>query len=419
MFNRTEEEERRYLEVIIEKLDDTIDQVDDNVNHYSKELQEHKSYLWENKTGMDAAEKGSIRESITAKAVSGEAAVALKARLNKLKKSPYFGRIDFLEDRRNEVKSGSGASIGPGADSGTGSDFRTGAYFGPGADFGTGSDVSSDPGKGTASDTDAQDPDPIYIGIHSFFDEKENMNRVHDWRAPISGMFYDYEPGRASYEAPSGQKSGEIVRKRQYRIRDGNLELLLESGMHIRDDILQEELSRAADDKMKNIVATIQRDQNAIIRNETSPVLIIQGVAGSGKTSIALHRIAFLLYRYKESLEARDLLIISPNKIFADYISNVLPELGEETIPEMGIEALAMELLEGKFRFQSFSEQVNRLLQKPDEAFIKRMHYKASYDFLNKLNEYMGWLERENFAANDLQVRNSFVPARFVRDRYR
>ncbi|TVQ69595.1 MAG: helicase [Balneolaceae bacterium] len=201
-------------------------------------------------------------------------------------------------------------------------------------------------------------------------------------------------------------------------VRAGEMEMMLESGMQIRDDILQEELSRAADDKMKNIVATIQRDQNAIIRNETSPVLVIQGVAGSGKTSIALHRIAFLLYRYKESLTARDLLIISPNKVFADYISNVLPELGEETIPEMGIEALAAELLEGKFRFQSFFEQVNRLLQKPDEEFIARMRFKASYDFLMRLNDYIGYLERENFAANDVQVRQSFVPVRFVRDKY-
>ncbi|TVQ69594.1 MAG: hypothetical protein EA363_09360 [Balneolaceae bacterium] len=98
MFNRTEEEERRYLDTITEKLDDAIDQVDDNVSRYSKELKEHKTYLWENKTGMDAAEKGSMRESITSKAISGEAAVAMKERLRKLMRSPWFGRIDFRED---------------------------------------------------------------------------------------------------------------------------------------------------------------------------------------------------------------------------------------------------------------------------------------------------------------------------------
>ncbi len=394
MFNRTEEEERRYLDTIIEKLDDAIDQVDENVSRYSKELQEHKTYLWENKTGMDAAEKGSMRESITSKAISGEAAVAMKERLRKLMRSPWFGRIDFREDRDADGSSGQAGS---------------GAW-----ESGSRESGSSQPDGGGQRGN----AEPVYIGIHSFHDEKENRNLIHDWRAPISGMFYDYELGRAGYEAPSGLKTGEITCKRQYRIHEGEMEMMLESGMHIRDDILQEELSRAADDKMKNIVATIQRDQNAIIRNETSPVLVIQGVAGSGKTSIALHRIAFLLYRYKESLTARDLLIISPNKVFADYISNVLPELGEDTIPEMGIEALAMELLEGKFTFQSFFEQVNRLLQKPDDAFIARMRFKAGYDFLTRLNDYIGYLERENFAANDMQVRQSFVPARFVREKY-
>ena len=365
MYNITEKEERQYLATIIEKLDDAIDQVDENVSRYSRELQEHKNYLWENKTGMDAAEKGSMRESITSKAISGEAAVALKARLRKLMKSPYFGRIDFTEEYPHST-----------------------------------------------------DAEPVYIGIYSFHDEELNKNLIHDWRAPIAGMFYDYELGKAEFEAPSGQKSGEITRKRQYRIQDGHMEMMLESEMQIRDDILQEELSRAADDKMKNIVATIQRDQNAIIRNETSPVLIIQGVAGSGKTSIALHRIAFLLYRFKDTLSAEDLLIISPNKVFADYISNVLPELGEDTIPEMGIEGLAMELLEGKFTFQSFFEQVTRLLQRSDEAFVERMRFKAGYDFLTQLNKYINYLEKENFVANDLQIRRSFVPARYVRERY-
>jgi len=99
-------------------------------------------------------------------------------------------------------------------------------------------------------------------------------------------------------------------------------------------EVLQRELSKSADDRMKNIVATIQRDQNAVIRNDTASVMIIQGVAGSGKTSIALHRIAFLLYRFRDTIKAKDILILSPNKVFADYISNVLPELGEEHIPE-------------------------------------------------------------------------------------
>src|SRR5690606_7905951 len=134
---------------------------------------------------------------------------------------------------------------------------------------------------------------------------------------------------------------------------DGKMEFMIENDLNVHDEVLQEELSKSADERMKTIVATIQRDQNAVIRNESSPVLIIQGVAGSGKTSIALHRIAFLLYRYRDTIAAKNILIISPNKVFADYISNVLPELGEEHIPETGMEELAEDLLEGKFRFQT------------------------------------------------------------------
>src|SRR5690606_11741890 len=134
--------------------------------------------------------------------------------------------------------------------------------------------------------------------------------------------------------------------------------------------------SKSSDDKMKNIVATIQRDQNAVIRNETAPVMIIQGVAGSGKTSIALHRIAFLLYRFRETIAAKDILIISPNKVFADYISNVLPELGEEQIPEMIIEELATDVLEDKYKFQTFFQQVSRLLENPEQEFVERIQFK-------------------------------------------
>ena len=137
--------------------------------------------------------------------------------------------------------------------------------------------------------------------------------------------------------------------KRQYRIQAGKMEFMIESALTVHDDILQKELSSNADDKMKNIVATIQREQNRIIRNEEARTLIIQGVAGSGKTSIALHRIAYLLYTF-QGVSSNDILIISPNKVFADYISNVLPELGEETVPETSMEQILSEVLNHKYK---------------------------------------------------------------------
>ena len=363
MFNPTEADERSYLCEIISKLEDAYLDVDENVNRQHKELQNQKTYLYENKTGMDAAEKAAVKQTVNMQAISGEAAVAYKERLGKLMKTPYFGRIDFRE-------------------------------------------------------TEAKQTDPIYVGIHSFFDEEKNENLIHDWRAPVSSMFYDFEPGKAFFETPNGIREGEVERKRQYRIVDGKMEMMLESDLYIRDDVLQKELSQSADDKMKNIVATIQRDQNSIIRNETSPALIIQGVAGSGKTSIALHRIAFLLYRFKDSLTSRDIMIISPNKVFSDYISNVLPELGEDTIPEIEMDELANRVLGDKYKFESFFDQVNKLLEKHDPDYIKRIEFKATSDFLSKLNTYAAWLKRNRFQAQDIPVRFKTIPASYLHKRY-
>jgi len=363
MVNKTEQAERTYLEALREKLLEVLDKIDASVKAKARSLKEDKEYLYENKTGMDHMEKLAMRKAIAQNALIGEAALEKRKRLSKLLDSPYFGRIDFVERGKQEAN-------------------------------------------------------PIYIGIHSYFDEDLNKNVIHDWRAPIASMYYDYEPGAASYLAPLGSIAGEILLKRQYRIRKGRMEFMLENSMNIHDDILQQELSKASDDKMKHIVATIQRDQNAIIRNESSRALIIQGVAGSGKTSIALHRIAFLLYRFRENISSKEILIISPNKVFADYISNVLPELGEEKIPEMGMEELAHEVLEKKIRFRTFHEQVHTLLTKRDEAFRERIHFKASFDFIRQLDQYIAHIENNYFNPADFWIKKNFVPDWFIKEKY-
>lgn len=363
MINPTEQDERQYLGTILSKLKGALKKLDQNLERQSEEIKENKEYLHEHKDDMDHAEKVSVRQSIDQSAMLGENAVAKQKRLNKLRQSPYFGRIDFTE-------------------------------------------------------ADTGQTHPVYVGIYTFYDDDQQENIIYDWRAPISSMYYDFELGEAWYESPKGQKSGNIEVKRQYRIDQGEMAFMLENAVSIHDDILQEELSRAADDKMKNIVATIQRDQNAIIRNESSRALIIQGVAGSGKTSIALHRLAFLLYRFQENLSARDILIVSPNKVFADYISNVLPELGEDKVPEKGMEELAEDLLEGKYRFQSFFEQVDKLLAQKDQAFRERIEFKATNDFLKKLDEYLIHIENEYFQPTDLYVNKYWVPDWFIREQY-
>jgi len=356
-------EEKEYLGVVKEKLKNTLLLINERVKSQARELHETKKYLYENKAGMDHVEKVSVRQSVTQGALLGEGAVKKRKQIQKLLESPYFGRIDFSEKGHHD-------SIA------------------------------------------------LYIGVHSFFDESTGVNLIHDWRAPISSMFYDFELGEAFYLAPAGKVEGSISLKRQYRIRRGKLEYMLENASNVYDELLQQELSRASDNKMKNIVATIQRDQNPIVRNETSRVLIIQGVAGSGKTSIALHRIAFLLYRFKDTISADNILIISPNKVFADYIANVLPELGEEKIPEMGMEELAAKVLENKYQFQTFFEQVALLLEKNDKGLRERIQFKSSGDFLSKLEQYLVHINNEYFVPADIVVSRSPVPAWFIKEKF-
>lgn len=231
-------------------------------------------------------------------------------------------------------------------------------------------------------------------------------------------MFYDYELGEAHFDAPSGEVKGNIRLKRQYRIRDGKMEFMLESSLNIQDDILQKELSGNSDDRMKNIVATIQREQNKIIRNDTSNTLIIQGVAGSGKTSIALHRVAYLLYRHKGEITSNDILIISPNKVFADYISNVLPELGEEKIEECGFEELMLKILDNKYKIQTFFDQVAEILDKEEENFIERIRFKSTTEFIQQMDKYILYLEQNAFRPTDLKAGRIPIPAEYLKKRF-
>lgn len=364
-FNKTEEQEREYLQEIIGRIHDTINHADESVKEHVDTLQEYKDYLWSNKD-IDPHEIRSMRESILNHFARGESVIDKRRRLGKLLDIPYFGRIDFKENR-------------------------------------TGSETT-----------------PLYIGIHTFYDNHEKINRIYDWRAPVSSMFYDHEPGKADYSSPAGEVNGEISLKRQYRIRKGRMEYMIESSLTVHDDILQKELSLNADDKMKNIVTTIQREQNRIIRNEDAQVLIIQGVAGSGKTSIALHRIAYLLYTQKGEISSKDILIISPNKVFADYISNVLPELGEETIPEIGMEQILSEVSDNRYKCQNFFEQVTELLGKPTPDFIERIRYKASFEFVSQLDKFILYMENNYFRATDVKL-NKYVtiPAGFIEEQFK
>ena len=303
-------EENMYLDIMIEKLNDYLIELDKKVKLYENEFKESKKYLYENRGDMDAMEVFSNEKSISQIVSSGEFISKQKTKIESLINTPYFARIDFRYDDEDEIEK-------------------------------------------------------IYIGRNAFIDKFGDM-LIYDWRAPVSSMYYDFELGNASYDAPLGKVEGEITLKRQFKITKSKMDYVLESALSIGDEVLQRELSNTSDQRMKNIVATIQKEQNRIIRNEKTDTLIIQGVAGSGKTSIALHRVAYFLYKYREYLSAENVVVISPNKVFADYISNVIPELGEEPIIQLDLEDIAREQLDKQMDFEKYSEQVSELLDVPD-----------------------------------------------------
>ncbi len=339
-------EENLYLQGVKTELNRTLSEMNRQVLRYETEFKESMKYLWENRSGMDSMEIFSNERSVTQIVNTGEFTVKQRAVIEKLMDSPYFARLDFQHEDDSEAEA-------------------------------------------------------FYIGRFAFVDEKGNL-LIHDWRAPISSLYYDFELGTAYFEAPIGRIKGYMTLKRQFKIKQGQMEYAFESGISIHDEVLQKELSHTSDLKMKNIVATIQKEQNQIIRSEDSEVLIIQGVAGSGKTSIALHRIAYLLYKYQKRLSAENVVIVSPNKVFADYISNVLPELGEEPILETSFENMALELLGEGISFEGVELQVEKLIEGKDSGYLNRMKTKASMAFLSLLDEYVqtNLQEKKNISSH-------------------
>ncbi|MCJ0199332.1 AAA family ATPase, partial [Clostridioides difficile] len=259
---------------------------------------------------------------------------------------------------------------------------------------------------------DMDDESKYYIGRFAFDYEDELI--ILDWRSPIASMFYDYEIGKAGYDAPIGWVDGEITRKRQFKIKNGKLEYALESSINIQDDILQKELSHTSDEKMKSIISTIQKEQNQIIRNDKADTLIIQGVAGSGKTSIALHRIAFLLYRFKDKISANNVIILSPNKVFGDYISNVLPELGEEPLCELSFENIAEVQLDRVINFESEKDP----LEINDAKWSERVRFKSTLDFVKLIDDYIKQMPNKIFIPKDYTFGSFTAKSDWIQSRF-
>ncbi len=283
-----------FLVFVTDKIKKKIGEINENIREVQKDIEGMHDYYWENYTEMDqyGYEDFDNRQALLTQVNANQENLKTRHRLRRMLDSPFFGSVDFVYEGEEE-------------------------------------------------------PEIFYIGIGNFAQRRGGIPLIYDWRAPVSSLFYDYDKGTAFYEAPLGRMEGEILSRWQYKIRGGRMIYEFESDMKIDDDILKQELGANSDTQLKNIVRTIQKEQNAIIRNTKDKILVIQGVAGSGKTSVALHRIAYLLYHDRENLHSSNILILSPNSVFADYISHILPELGEENIQEMSFDLYAYRELKG------------------------------------------------------------------------
>jgi len=337
------------LEVI--RLDKTIKVIREKLSSLGQKLFEKeekiiefKKFIWDNRSEMDPTEMKSVmamnETEIYLTLQSGE----YFKKLYRIQNSPYFGSIIFDDGKKKEL---------------------------------------------------------IYIGLTHVV-EKDFQHLVYDWRSPISSLFYDYELGKCAYDAPQGIIKGELIRKRQYKIEEAALIHVFDNSLNVDDELLQEVLASSGSEKMKNIVNTIQQEQNRIIRNVTDKNLIVQGIAGSGKTSVALHRIAFLLYKIR-NLSSNNILIFSPNQVFTQYISNVLPELGEEnTMQSTFHDFLQTCIIEYK-KVESFVEFVARSYQNrvKDNDLIK---YKQSDEIIIHLTKYIKDLNSKLKCQKDICV---------------
>ena len=252
----------------------------------------------------------------------------------------------------------------------------------------------------------------IYIGIATLLDEA-GQPLIYDWRAPVCSMFYDYELGPAEYRCAAGVISGEITRKRQYKIEDGRLVYMFDCNVKIDDEILQEILSQHSDEKMRAIVTSIQREQNQVIRNEEHPVVLVQGAAGSGKTSIALHRAAYYLYKERDQITSKNILIFSPNQLFADYISNVLPELGEETALCTTFQDLVAPLLPPGLSVEDRHNQLEFTLttdgSAADRLRKEKIYLQTTPEFLALIDDYQNYLTARGRPFSDLQFEGETI----------
>ncbi len=323
----------------IKKVSDTIEIVKSNIEEYE--------ILYSNLL------KGNADEQYIQN-MSKEYSNKLK-NLNKAISVPYFARIDFKENKQNNIQK-------------------------------------------------------IYIGKTGIFNNDYEVV-VTDWRAPISSIYYDGQLGKVEYECPDGIIEGDLSKKRVYTIENSILKDYQDIDITTNDEFLQECLNENSEARLKNIISTIQSEQNKIIRAKMSNPLIVQGVAGSGKTTVALHRIAYLVYTYEKEFNPDEFLIIAPNKFFLDYISNVLPDLGVDYVRQQTFEEFMLENIDANFEINPINVELSNIVNQNGKTDLikKSANFKSSLRFKELIDEFIDKFLKSNLPKGDFKISDIVV----------
>lgn len=345
-------EEEIYLKKVNQILNQVVKSNNLNLNQLINEVTETKKYVWNNYINLDWVEKEFFRKEIHTNISLFEDLSQKTHLLRNMINSPYFGRFDFIFEAE-------------------------------------------------------QDSEKVYIGLTNLSNENLDIF-VYDWRSPIASLYYDYELGKASYDSPNGIVKGAISLKRQYKIENGKLIYAINSSINIDDDVLLETLSLASGENMRTIVQTIQYEQNQVIRNTKNDCLIVEGPAGSGKTSVALHRIAYLMYKYKENLKSNEVLIFSPNEIFSNYISEVLPNLGETNVLQTSFIDFINSFISEYNNVETYMKFLERIHNKDNNKYIS---IKMDNKFVEIIDDYINELKEK------IKFQNIYYNKKLILDR--
>lgn len=355
--------ENSYLTDVTKKITAQIQELETTVDTNEQAYKEIKKYTVDYKNELDKYEVYNHQQNLSFIDKRNTIETNRIAKLSYLQETPYFSRIDFQFDEEEEAEK-------------------------------------------------------FYIGRYGFVDNY-GQQLVYDWRAPISSLYYDFPLGSAYYESMGKKFTGSLQLKRQFDIKNGTIRFLVDSNDALNDDFLINELSKHTTKEMKTIIHTIQKEQNEAIRDSKTRNLLIQGVAGSGKTSIALHRIAYLLYQKRAELAASEVLILSPNEVFSDYISTVLPELGEDDLFQSDITQLMQPLMGESLVIGDRQGEIAEILSKPQSKKAQSYLHKRSASFFWAMTEYLETIPKKLFREDiviepDIRLTKQQIQATFI-----